>query len=217
LSYSSKNSFFSVRRLNKTTIDTSERGRYVSLVPAFELGLWNAWILALPFLLTFLLGKIVNKEKFEEVDPQPEKEKILLRIYIVVLVVLLVYPIFLPLKLDTAFFFVGFLPYLVGMIFCITAETNFATTPTGRPVTRGVYRISRNPMYFGSFLLFIGIGIICASWIYVLLAIVYIILADILVNAEERFCLEKYDNPYREYKNRTPKWIGLPKSRKDNS
>ena len=32
------------------------------------------------------------------------------------------------------------------------------------------------------------------------------------VKAEERCCLERYGNVYREYMNRTPRWIGIPKS-----
>ena len=34
----------------------------------------------------------------------------------------------------------------------------------------------------------------------------------IAVPAEERFLLEQYGDAYREYKNRTPRWIRIPKS-----
>jgi protein-S-isoprenylcysteine O-methyltransferase Ste14 len=43
-----------------------------------------------------------------------------------------------------------------------------------------------------------------------------IILTDIKVGAEERWCLEKYGDAYQEYMNKTPKWIGIPKSRARN-
>jgi len=33
------------------------------------------------------------------------------------------------------------------------------------------------------------------------------------VVAEERGCLETYGDEYKEYMNRTPRWIGIPKSR----
>jgi len=29
---------------------------------------------------------------------------------------------------------------------------------------------------------------------------------------EEHFCLEKYGDAYREYIDKTPRWLGLPKS-----
>ena len=183
----------------------------MSLIPAFELRLWNAWIFALPFFLVWLSGLIVNKDKWEDAQ-LTEKEKPISRLFLVVMVILFIYPIFLPLRINTVWFHVGFLFYLVGIILVTAAEVNFATTPIGGTVTKGVYRISRNPMFFGGFLLFIGIGLVCVSWIYLLLGILFIILMNVLVNAEERFCLEKYGDAYREYMNRTPRWIGIPKS-----
>ncbi len=126
------------------------------------------------------------------------------------------YSIFLPLKLGTVWFYVGlpicFLSLVIGFITIVS----FTTTPIDELVTKGAYRISRNPAGLSSFLMEVGIGIACASWIYLLYAIVDIILGHILVGAEERFLLEKYGDAYREYKNRTPRWIGIPKSKKNN-
>jgi protein-S-isoprenylcysteine O-methyltransferase Ste14 len=50
------------------------------------------------------------------------------------------------------------------------------------------------------------------SWLFLLLAIVYTSLGFIYAGSEERMCLEKYGDAYREYMERTPRWIGLPKS-----
>jgi len=44
---------------------------------------------------------------------------------------------------------------------------------------------------------------------------IWIIVSDRGVIVEERFCLEKYGDAYREYMNRTPRWIGIPKSEKE--
>ena len=81
---------------------------------------------------------------------------------------------------------------------------------------KGVFCISRNPMYVGWFLIYIGVGIACASWIFLLIAMVFIILQHILVITEERLCLEKFGNEYREYMTKTPKWIGIPESGKSD-
>ena len=94
---------------------------------------------------------------------------------------------------------------------------NFYATPVDKPITEGVYRISRNPMYFGNFLIFVGTGIACSSWVFLLLTIISVILSDKGVIAEERWCLEKYGEAYRKYMKRTPKWIGIPKSKKSDS
>jgi len=60
--------------------------------------------------------------------------------------------------------------------------------------------------------MFIGVGIACASWVFLMFAIVYSILSFIYAITEERYCLAKYGDAYREYMTRTPRWIGIPKS-----
>jgi protein-S-isoprenylcysteine O-methyltransferase Ste14 len=88
---------------------------------------------------------------------------------------------------------------------------NYATTPLGKPVTKGIYRISRNPIYLNGFVLYTGLGIACASWIMILCAVLWLVLLGIAVPAEERFLLEKYGDAYRQYMERTPRWVGIPK------
>ena len=195
----------------------------MSLIPDFELGLWNAWIFmlyvisynVLPYVLSSrLIDKDVLK-KATAADMQLNKtEKKVSNIISFLFFALIVYSIFLPLKLGTDWFYAGFLIYLLGAIIETLAMLDFFTTPVDKPVTKGVYRISRNPMYLGMFLIFIGTGIACASWIFLLLTVVLIILIHISVISEERWCLEKYGDAYREYMNRIPRWIGIPKSRK---
>jgi protein-S-isoprenylcysteine O-methyltransferase Ste14 len=92
---------------------------------------------------------------------------------------------------------------------------NIATIPfDNEPITKGVYRFSRHPAYFGGFLIFLGIGIACASWVYILFAVAWIVMWHIAVPAEERSLLKKYGNTYREYMNKTPRWIGIPRPEK---
>ncbi len=98
--------------------------------------------------------------------------------------------------------------------FLIMAVLVFTATPKDRPVTKGIYRISRNPMYLGGFMIFIGVGIACVSWIFLISAVVLILLMAKFVVYEEAICIGKYGNAYVEYRNRTPRWIGIPKSEK---
>jgi len=146
--------------------------------------------------------------------PLNEKEKKLDYLGTLIILASAIYTLFLPLKLGTAWLYIGLFVYLFGMIFTVVAGTNLMNTPLDRPATEGLYRISRNPIYLGTNLIFIGIGIACASWLFLLLIAIFIFLQDILIAPEERWCLEKYGDTYREYMNRTPKWIGIPKSEK---
>jgi len=128
----------------------------------------------------------------------------------------IVYSIFLPLKLGTVWFYVGIPICLLALVMGIMAGVAFVTAPLDEPINKGVYRISRHPMYFGGFLEYVGIGIACASWVFLLCAVVWIITWNIGVINEERFLIEKYGNAYREYMSRTPRWIGIPQSRKND-
>ena len=192
----------------------------MSLIPAFELGLWNAWILVLPMILSPLVVQSFMKKRGgsfkDEAMIMNEKEKKFNKILTIVNLALLIYPVFLPLQLDTIWFYIGFVIYLVCIIIGLLGVHNFVTTPKDKPVTKGVYRISRHPMYFFGFLAFIGIGITSASWLYLILAAAYIVFSNISeIRVEERVCLNKYGDAYRDYMNRTPRWIGIPKSRKN--
>ena len=190
----------------------------MSLIPVFEIGLWNAWII---IVLGFLSGPIpislINKEAIKKFTATPsvpysKTEKILDRIYPLLALATIIYSIFLPLKLGTIWFCVGLPICFLDLVMNLTTAVSFATTSLDGLVTKGTYRISRNPICFGGFLMHVGIGIACASWIYLLYAVVFIILMHIGVAPEERFLLEKYGNAYREYMNKTPRWIGIPKS-----
>jgi len=203
------------------------------LTPEFELGFWNAWIfmlylifsMVLPYLLSGwlidekILEKLGSQSKSEKEGtvtdvPLNETEKKISNITYFLLFALIAYSIFLPLKLGTVWFFAGFLIYLLGAIIGTIAMLDFFTTAVDKPVTKGVYRFSRNPAYFSMFLIFGGTGIACVSWVFLLLTAVLIILFHIGVVSEERSCLQKYGNAYREYMNSTPRWIGMPKSEK---
>jgi len=192
----------------------------VSLIPEFELGLCNAWIFLLPYLLMYIvLGGLVRLMKLKgasrpNTPPLNKKEKKLDRISGLIFVAFIIYSFFLPLKLGTAWLYLGLFVYLFGMIFTVVAGINLVNTPLDRPATKGLYHISRNPIYLGTNLIFTGIGIACASWLFLSLTVIWIILYALLIAPEERWCLEKYGNAYREYMNRTPRWIGIPKSEK---
>jgi protein-S-isoprenylcysteine O-methyltransferase Ste14 len=180
----------------------------MSLVPAFEIGLWNAWILAIALLLfAFVPSLVLNDYDKKMGGPEGSgKGGTLTNIFFFILVI---YAIFLPVKLGTVWFYTGLLIYILGLMIISVAIANAATTPLGKPFTKGVYRYSRNPMYLSMIIVFIGIGIASASWLYLLLLAVMIVLIYFAVAAEERYCLERYGLTYREYMNRTPRWLGI--------
>jgi len=192
----------------------------MSLIPDFELGLWNAWIITVLFYVATLTPLQIGKEKANKRgEGEPAWSEVskthriaILITHAVIMPFTIGYSIFLPLKLGTEWFSVGILISILGTVMSFMAGVSFATAPLDEPMTKGVYSISRNPMYFGMFLMYLGIGIACASWIFLLCAVVWIISWHIGIVNEERILLEKYGSAYREYMDRTPRWIGIPKS-----
>ena len=187
----------------------------MSLIPAFEIGVWNAWVIVIPMLIIFFLDVRVTaaRESGQSGDFQlTKKEKRIINAIFLPVVVSFVYAVFLPLQLGTTWLYTGLLIFLFGVVFTIITILNFATSPKDKVITKGLYGVSRNPMYIGLVLMQIGLGITCSSWLYLILTLVLMILLNVNSSAEERYCLYRYGNTYREYMNRTPRWIGIPKS-----
>ena len=193
----------------------------MSLIPAFEIGVWNTWIFMAAWLLfhnvplAWLIFRYDIKAMFKKGTASPpynKTEKITNNFGMAVWFILLIYSVFLPLPLGTPLLYAGIALFVVGFIIYEIAGIPWATTPADEPVTKGIYRYSRHPIYIGVFVQYIGIGIASASGLFLLLTVIQIALSAIAVAAEERFCCERYGNTYREYMNRTPRWIGMPKS-----
>jgi protein-S-isoprenylcysteine O-methyltransferase Ste14 len=189
----------------------------VSLIPAFELGLWNAWILIIPMLIILFsdMRATASRESGKAGDFQlTKKEKRIINAVFLPMVVSWAYAVFLPLQLGTIWLYSGIIVCLFGMIFTSVAILNFATSQKDKVITKGLYRFTRNPTYIGMILMQIGLGIACSSWLFLVLTVVMMILLNANLSAEERYCLYRFGDDYQKYKNSTPRWIGIPKSDK---
>ena len=191
------------------------QGVVALLIPAFELGLWNAWVFMIyvvfsNFLPPILVGKLIDKKILQKLGadrPLSDNEKALLNIYSLLFFAIIAYSVFVPLDLGTIWFYVGLIVYLLGVTIETVATINFFTTPVDPPVNKGIYRFSRNPMYLGIFLIFLGTSIACVSLIFLILTTIFIVLSHFVVVYEEQFCAQKYGNAYQRYLNRIPRWI----------
>ena len=117
------------------------------------------------------------------------------------------YSIVLSLQWGTPWFYMGLIVYVGGCILYVVSTVNFAATPLDEPIVSGVYRISRNPLYLFSALMLLGIGIAGASWLMIVLVILYAVVNHFTVLAEERFCSAKYGEPYRTYMRTVPRYV----------
>jgi len=192
----------------------------MSLIPAFKIGVWNAWIFMIWPWVDMLAVRLVGSDVYRRASGLPSEMKTSHRYRVVSYVSMAVdtmavaYSIFLPLKLGTIWFYSGLSIFLLGLVVLAAATVNFATTPMDVPITRGIYHYSRHPLYLASLLIYLSVGIASASWVFLLVFFVQSVSIRIAAVGEERYCLDKYGDAYREYMNKTPRWLGLPKSRR---
>ncbi len=191
----------------------------MELIPAFEIGIWNAWLFMLyvilyniiPYFISLIgpdYSEVVKKAAGSDIYINKTEQKIG-QIMFFIFLIPIIYSFFLPIKLFTVWFYFGLFLYLIGVVIGTIAMYNFLRTAADKLVIKGIYRISRNPMYLSMFLIFVGTGIACASWLFLLFTTIFVISTYIIVIKEERFCLTEYGNIYRDYMNKTPRWIGF--------
>jgi protein-S-isoprenylcysteine O-methyltransferase Ste14 len=80
--------------------------------------------------------------------------------------------------------------------------------PTTAIATDGPYRFTRNPMYLGMTLAYIGltfaIGIL---WALAVLPVVLLIIDRLVIAREERYLEARFGDEYRAYKRRVRRWL----------
>jgi protein-S-isoprenylcysteine O-methyltransferase Ste14 len=82
-----------------------------------------------------------------------------------------------------------------------------------RLVTYGPFAWSRNPLYNGNFLIWMGFAVISGVfWFLPVAIILFAIEYSLIVRFEEGVLESTFDGEYLEYKARTPRWLPRPPS-----
>jgi protein-S-isoprenylcysteine O-methyltransferase Ste14 len=80
--------------------------------------------------------------------------------------------------------------------------------PTRALVTTGIHGRTRNPIYLGFFLVYVGIGIVVRSpWILILTLPLAIAIRYGVVAREEAYLERRFGDAYRDYKARVRRWV----------
>jgi protein-S-isoprenylcysteine O-methyltransferase Ste14 len=122
-----------------------------------------------------------------------------------------------------AFFFhspianiLGVIIIITGLFFNIPAGRQFIksknTVITIKPATSlqtsGIYSVSRNPMYLGLLIIYLGMALIFGNWWTLILFPVLIVLINyFIILPEERYLIRAFGNSYSDYKQNVRRWI----------
>jgi len=103
----------------------------------------------------------------------------------------------------------GFAMIAMGTRRFLAAGTNIPPTlPTTALVIDGIYRRTRNPLYVGSTLVYMGLGVAAGSlWAIGLLVPLLWVINVGVVKREERYLERRFGDAYRDYKARVRRWI----------
>jgi protein-S-isoprenylcysteine O-methyltransferase Ste14 len=103
----------------------------------------------------------------------------------------------------------GFVMIATGTRRFVAAGTNVPPTlPTTALVVDGIYRRTRNPLYLGLSLIYLGLGVAAGSlWAIGLLVPLLWVINVGVVKREERYLERKFGDAYRDYKARVRRWI----------
>ena len=80
--------------------------------------------------------------------------------------------------------------------------------PVSALITTGSYRWSRNPMYAGLAIAYLGGSLLVGSWWPVALwpAVIYAV-TRLVIRPEERYLTERFGQTYADYRGRVRRWL----------
>ena len=191
----------------------------MELMPIFKIGILNAWIFMIVFIIQMIVIMFVDKKiwKKSHVPIEEKKGKYEKQVGILanlIWLISMIYSIFLPLKLNSNLSYIGLMIFAIGLIILIRATYDFITTKPNKIIKSGVYKISRHPMYLATFLIVISVSIASFSWLFLILSIIMMFFFQREALIEERYCQKIFGKEYKDYIHHTSRWIGFPKSGK---
>jgi len=183
----------------------------MELTPEINPGMLNGWVLLALFyivfgilLLSFPKGVVA---RLYDRSAWGKKQKILSAAGKLFIFSWFVLVILTPMNIGNIVFILGCAIYLLGLSGFVLSLLNYKDTPLDQPVSKGLYRASRNPQQVSILLSYLGISLAIGSWVAVFLIVIAAFMSHIRVIAEERSCLIQYGASYRQYMERVPRYF----------
>jgi protein-S-isoprenylcysteine O-methyltransferase Ste14 len=92
--------------------------------------------------------------------------------------------------------------------FFLSKNTVILIKPASSLQTNGIYSISRNPMYVGMAIVFLGLTFLIGNWWnLILFPILFLIIQEYVIKSEERYLVRAFGSAYIEYQKRVRRWL----------
>ena len=98
---------------------------------------------------------------------------------------------------------------LAGVVAVIRHRTTIVPHhPVATLLTTGAYRLSRNPMYTGLAIAYLGLALLFGSWWpLVLWPLVIVAVRQLVIRPEEHYLAERFGQEYTHYQARVRRWL----------
>lgn len=112
--------------------------------------------------------------------------------------------------------FLGFIFIVPALFFLIRSLRQFIQSkntlipikPASSLQINGIYSITRNPMYVGLAILYLGITCFIGNWWNIILfPVLLLIVQGYIIKREEKYLERRFTNEYLEYKSRVRRWL----------
>lgn len=179
----------------------------MSLLPEFSISMGNGWWFSLIYFIINQGIPLSQKGSAKRLLTAANSENhFWKKVNIFLWIITIVMPVFMPVKSGSTAYYCGMLVYSIGMILNVIALWNYVTTPFDKPVTKGLYRWSRNPIYVAYSLTWYGAGLALGSWLLIIINTLKVITCHVGILEEENFCLQKYGKDFQEYITKVPRY-----------
>lgn len=92
--------------------------------------------------------------------------------------------------------------------FQVIGTTFNPTGPATVLATGGIYRFTRNPMYLGGCVFFLGLAIMVRSgWLLLMVPVIAVALRKLAIEPEEAYLTRRFGDEYRAYCGRVRRWL----------
>ena len=96
---------------------------------------------------------------------------------------------------------------MMGLALLVVSIINYRDAPLDKPITKGIYKISRNPQMVSLYVLFMGMTLIIGSWFNLILLGISMICAHFSILGEEAALKEQFGESYVEYMEKVPRYF----------
>ena len=183
----------------------------MDFIPSINLTFINGFLLIIPmFIIRFGLPYLINPESLPKLQYFPEVigvERIALRVYFITNTFIIFSPIIFPVVFNFNTFYIGICIYSIGILFFILSIISFSQNSSF--THKGIYKLSRNPMYIGYLGIFLGTAIVINSIFHITIVIIYQAAVHFLILSEERWCKKQFGSKYEKYLEDVPRYFLL--------